>query len=60
MKLKSIKLWLTIAFTGLFTYLLISKNISEDIYSNLLTIISVNENLYRIETSIYIYQMEIL
>jgi len=39
MKLKSIKLWLTIAFTGLFTYLLISKNISEDIYSNLLTII---------------------
>jgi len=39
MKLKSIKLWLTIAFTGLFTYLLMSKNISETIYSNLLTII---------------------
>ena len=38
-KLKSIKLWLTVAFTALFTFLLISKNISETVYSNLMTII---------------------
>ena len=38
-KLKSIKLYMTFVFTGLFTYLLIIKSLTPENYVSLMTII---------------------